>query len=373
MVNGITVVFRVDASLAIGSGHVMRCLSLADGLRAEGAKCHFICRGHAGNLKEVILGRGYDVHLIVLNEDSAIIDSTVRPPYLDWLGTTQILDAEECSELLEDLKPDWVIVDHYALDIVWEVEVKINGRRLMVIDDLADRTHISDILLDQTFGRSVESYKPLVPSGCVLFCGSEYALLRPDFKKLRPYSLKRRLRYELKNLLIFLGGVDKDNVTRKVLEALKNVALPETCSITIVMGATAPWLLDVQDLALSLPWATKVKVNVNDMAQLMSDSDFAIGAAGAASWERCCLGLPTAMVVLADNQNFAADLLEKANAVVRLPLDDKFVCELAAILDKVIKNPNYLKAMSACAKRLVVGNGCEQVVKKLLGFSGING
>lgn len=361
------VVFRADASLQIGSGHVMRCLTLADALRAEGAECHFICREHPGNLVGVIRKRGYEVHGI------AFRDADRDPSYLSWLGSSQELDAEECLNIVELIKADWLIVDHYALDETWEAKLKTNNRKLMVLDDLADRQHLSDILLDQTFGRNAVDYLPLIPEKSIVLCGSEYALLRPDFMRLRPYSLNRRLGYKLKSLLISLGGVDKDNVTRKILEALKSVVLPEACSITVVMGATAPWLLDIQNLALTLPWVTEVKVNVNDMAQLMSDSDFAIGAAGATSWERCCLGLPAAMVVLAENQKFAADLLEQANAVVRLPLDDDLASELANIFDEVIKSPDFLKTMSERAKALVIGNGCEQVVKNLVNFSAIDG
>lgn len=368
MVNHFNVVFRVDASIAMGSGHVMRCLALADGLTAKGAKCHFICREHSGNLISLILGRGYKVYSMVLDERGDTLSSVTCPPYLHWLGTTQALDAEECLGVLEILQPEWVIVDHYALDITWETQVKACGSKLMTIDDLANRQHNSDILLDQTYGRNFKDYLSLVPPGCLILCGSKYALLRPDFMRFRPYSLNRRSDFKLEKLLISMGGVDKDNVTRKILEALEKIALPKTCSITIVMGATAPWLGDILEFSATLPWAVEVKVNVDDMAQLMSDSDFAIGAAGATSWERCCLGLPAVMVVLADNQKFAADLLELANAVIRLSLEGDFVAELSEIFDKVINDSSFLRAMSGCASLLVKGDGCVQVVESIVGF-----
>ncbi|QJI16868.1 MULTISPECIES: UDP-2,4-diacetamido-2,4,6-trideoxy-beta-L-altropyranose hydrolase [unclassified Pseudomonas] len=366
------VVFRADASLQIGSGHVMRCLTLADALRAEGAECHFICREHPGNLQEVICNRGFDVHLMAFKDDDAG-QTFAHQSYLCWLGTSQELDAEECSVLLDVLRPDWLIVDHYALDVIWESRLKNNDRKLMVIDDLANRQHISDILLDQTFGRNAADYLPLVPVKCVLLCGSEYALLRPAFVNLRSYSLTRRAEYKFAKLLITLGGVDKDNVTRKVLECLKHTALPKTCHIIVVMGAAAPWLEDIQHLASTLPWHTEVKVNVNDMAQLMSDSDFAIGSAGSTSWERCCLGLPTAMVVLADNQKFAAGLLEQAKAVVSFSGGKNLFLELAHVIDEALQSPGFLKTMSEQARTVVTGAGCEQVLKTLIKLSSIDG
>ena len=133
----------------------------------------------------------------------------------------------------------------------------------------------------------------------------------PEFAALRAYSLQRRARPQLRQLLITMGGVDKDNATGEVLTALRVCPLPADCQITVVMGTTAPWLSEVEQLARDMPWPTRVLVGVNDMARLMAESDLAIGAAGATSWERCCLGLPTAMFVLAENQKYAAWLLDR--------------------------------------------------------------
>lgn len=373
MVNNLTVVFRVDASIDIGSGHVMRCLSLADSLKTEGAKCHFICRKHTGNLKEMIEIRGYAVHFIGVGVESLTAVGSGNSTYYNWLGTTQDIDAEECLELLRDLTPGWLIVDHYALDIVWEKKLKAIGCKLMVIDDLADRQHASDLLLDQTFGRNASDYLSLVPKHSVLLCGSEYALLRQEFADFRSYSLNRRADYGFETLLITLGGVDKDNVTRRVLEGLKQSELPEACRITVVMGATAPWLEDIRQLASTMPWRTEVKVGVENMAQLMSDSDFAIGAAGSTSWERCCLGLPTAMMVLADNQKFAADLLEQAKAVVCLSVSQELGFQLRRVVGDFACKPELLKAMSECASLIVDGTGSTQVSKAMMNLSAIGG
>lgn len=359
--------FRTDASLQIGTGHVMRCLTLADALAAKGADCQFICRAHEGNLIGFIRSKGYLTH--VLPVASAVGgDSTVAQPeastldlaHRHWLGATQTQDAEVCAPVLAAQCPDWLIVDHYALDARWEGGLAPYYHNLMVIDDLADRRHICDLLLDQTFGREAADYRPLVPAACHLLCGSQYALLRPEFAALRPYSLQRRTQPVLRELLLTMGGVDKDNVTTQVLQALRECPLPEDCRITVVMGATAPWLDEVRGQALEMPWPTRILVGVSDMAQLMADSDLAIGAAGATSWERCCLGLPTAMMVLADNQQHAARLLEQARAVRMLDSRTNLLDGLAQFIGEVSRSEAFFLQLRDCASRVSDGMGCER-------------
>src|SRR5690606_19557137 len=153
------------------------------------------------------------------------------------------------------------------LDAHWEHALKPHYRRLMVIDDLADRPHECDLLLDQTYSRKAEDYHAWVPASTALLCGSQYALLRPEFAALRPYSLQRRAAPQLRGLLVTMGGVDKDNATGQVLEALSSCPIPVECRITVVMGATAPWLAEVERLAREMPWSTQVEVGVKDMAQ----------------------------------------------------------------------------------------------------------
>lgn len=360
------VVFRVDASLRIGTGHVMRCLTLADALKSNGTKCYFICRELSGNLISFIRERGYTVYILPHAESdiAGFIDKQEdHLAHSAWLGTSQQSDANQCHSILSNLQPDWLIVDHYALDIRWETAISDNCRRLMVIDDLADRKHHCDLLLDQTFGRNIEDYQSLVPDGCEILCGSQYALLRPEFAALRPYSLQRRKSFpQLQHLLITMGGVDKDNVTGQVLAALHHCQLPEQCKITVVMGATAPWLTNVSQLATDMPWPTTVKVNVSNMAQLMADSDLAIGAAGATSWERCCLGLPTIMLVLAENQRGIAKALKNSGAVFIL---DCFMLKVQPFIPRQHVESATLAVMSASASGISDGSGALRVIEYL--------
>jgi UDP-2,4-diacetamido-2,4,6-trideoxy-beta-L-altropyranose hydrolase len=366
------VVFRTDASLQIGTGHVMRCLTLAEALTAKGAECQFICRAHEGNLIEVICGKGFIVHTLPIVRDARVARTAHGPmaPTTDlahhhWLAATQAQDSEACTPILAAKRPDWLIVDHYALDARWEHALAPHYRKLMVIDDLADRHHSCDLLLDQTFSRDAADYRPLVPADCRLLCGSQYALLRPEFAALRSYSLQRRARPALRELLITMGGVDKDNATGQVLQALRACPLPADCRITVVMGATAPWLEEVRTQAQEVPWLTRVRVGVSDMAQLMADSDLAIGAAGATSWERCCLGVPTIMLVLAENQLKVAQGLEQVGAAALVTSRLSAVYQLAPLLGALACNPQKLHAMSKSSAAIVDGTGSHSVTTLL--------
>lgn len=313
------IIFRVDASIQIGSGHVMRCLTLADALKNKGAKCTFICRAHSGNMLALIQAKGHSV--FALPDDKTYINPTNLHPsqeYISWLNTTIDEDAQQTIATIRSLRaevPTWLIIDHYALDKDWEKLLRPYCQKIMVVDDIAERQHDCDLLLDQTFGRDERDYQALVSEHCTILAGSYYAQLRPEFSQWREFSLKRRQQPQLKHLLITLGGVDKDNVTGQVLTALTSSQLPNECQITIIMGEHAPWLESIQEQARQLPWSTEVRSNVTNMAELMANSDMCIGAAGSTTWERCCLGLPTIMLVLAENQRKIAEELDKKDIV----------------------------------------------------------
>jgi spore coat polysaccharide biosynthesis predicted glycosyltransferase SpsG len=162
-----------------------------------------------------------------------------------------------------------------------------------------------------------------------------------------------------------MGGVDKDNATGQVLETLKSTKLPTSCRITVVMGTAAPWLAEVRQLALQMPWPTSVKAGISDMAQLMADSDLAIGAAGATSWERCCLGLPTLMLVLADNQQKVAHSLEHANAVYLIPRPQEIFDRLPRLLNRLVSSPAQRASMSLAASHIADGHGVATVIHHL--------
>ena len=353
----------------------MRCLTLADALRAKGAQCHFISRAHPGHLMKVIRQRGYEVtgldtpvqqaQAAIKNGLTTIQDWLHEPPYAAWLGSTWETDAQETAAVLASLRPEWLVVDHYALDQRWEDALATHYRQLLVVDDLADRLHRCNLLLDQNLGRQRQDYAGLVTKHCQMLIGPHYALIRPEFAALRRYSLQRRqTQPALHKLLITMGGVDQPNATGQVLQALKTCVLPQAFSITVVMGLTAPWLQNVREIAAEMPWPTEVVVNVNDMAQRMADSDLAIGAAGSTSWERCCLGLPTIMVVLAANQLPNAQAMVAANAARLIGVVSDISTQLPLAIAELIESERR-SHMSLAASAVTDGLGVEKALNAM--------
>lgn len=353
--------FRVDASIAIGSGHVMRCLTLADALRRRGAQCHFICRAHDGHLVEAIRARGFEATALPA---AGAHTGSQDPAHAAWLGGTWQDDARQTLALAQAVQPDWLVVDHYALDARWENAVRPGGVRLLVIDDLADRAHAGAVLLDQNLGRTAADYDGLVPAACAVLAGPAYALLRPEFAQRREASLAYRQTAQLRHVFINMGGVDTPNATGAVLRALREGDLPSACRLSVVMGAQAVWTEEIRQLAADLPWPTEVLVNVADMADRMAASNLAIGAAGGTAWERCCLGLPTLVVVLAANQVASAHALEQAGAALALGGVDEIHTRLPAAL-RALAPPAALARMGQAAAALVDGAGVERVLAAL--------
>lgn len=359
-------VFRVDASISIGSGHVMRCLTLALFITNElNGKCYFICREHPGNLIALIREKGFEVFELPYSSQGNNVKFHKGVPHAAWLAAHWQDDAELCAKVVADVNPDWLVIDHYALHKEWTDRVACEHTKILVIDDLADRVHRADVLLDQSLGRIATDYKQLVPPECEVLVGTQYALLRPEFLDYRDYSIQRKQTSQgVCSLLINLGGVDKDNLTCRILQAIEQSDLPNSCRITVVMGATAPWVSQVKRLARTLPYDVEVAVNVSDMAARMSQADLAIGAAGSTSWERCCLGLPTLMLVLADNQTEIASHLERAGASSTLNALD-LETSLISVLSTISADPKVLNAMSKAASALVDGKGVQRLVNSI--------
>lgn len=355
------VIFRADASLDIGTGHVMRCLTLADALRAQGGRCGFVCREHSGNLIDVIRARGHEAHALPLLSDAG--RDCGAGDYASWLGADWAADAQQTAAAVGAATVDWLVVDHYALDARWERLAGAVSRHVMVFDDLADRLHDCELLLDQNLNRRADDYAGLVPAGSDVLAGPRYALLRPDFSALREYSFTRRTQARMDRLLIGMGGIDRDNATGQVLDALMHHPLPVGSRITVVMGASAPWLPEVRAQARQMQ-AVEVLVDVRDMAQLMADSDLAIGAAGTSAWERCCLGLPTLTMVLADNQRGGALALSEAGAVSLLLGGRELAMELKAKIANLSVARNMLDMQEAC-RAVCDGMGVSRVVEAM--------
>lgn len=303
------VVFRVDASAHMGTGHLMRCLTLAEALHECGAQTRFICREHKGNLISLLQQKTMPVTVLPA---PAASDTTPSEDYAAWLSVTQAEDAGQTIEALNGEKPDWLVVDHYGLDVKWEQRLRPHVSKLMVIDDLANRHHDCDVLLDQNYSAESERrYAGLVPDVCRLLVGPRYALLRPEYA-----AYRRALRArdgQIRRVLVFFGGSDPQNMTGLVLEALSQTEL-RNLDVDIVVGANNPHRELLEKKAGERQKATIYGPRYH-LADLMVQADLAIGAGGVTTWERMCLGLPTAVISIAENQRPACEALARAKLI----------------------------------------------------------
>lgn len=358
------VVMRVDASLQIGSGHVMRCLTLADELRSRGAEVHFICREHPGNLFALIAERGYPIVRLPLAEPEQI-PSSGDVAHAAWLGAPWQQDAQETVAALPSGGVDWLIVDHYALDQRWEQYVRPHVGKIMVIDDLADRPHDCDLLLDQNLYPDLETrYDLLTPPSCRKLLGPKNALLRPEF-----IAARRTLRERdgvIRRVLVFFGGVDPTNETGKVLAALASIE-DRSFFADVVVGMANPCKNEVERFCHDHD-GFRYHCQIDTMAELMAGADLALGAAGSTTWERCYLGLPSITIVVAENQAEAAAVVEKTGVSWNLGWHSG-VNELAVHTAIVFAqtHPQLLREMSFKGRLLMgEGNACEAVSNCLL-------
>lgn len=340
---------RPDASLASGAGHLMRCLTLADAMAERGWQAHFACNTADGFDFSLIARRGH--HLNTL------------PPFSDWRE-----DAQAVAALVAELQPRWLVVDHYRLDARWERACGQASERICVIDDLADRPHDGAILFDSGLHRQREAYAGHVPDGCRLFCGPDFALLRPAFADLRPESLKRRTEAARpQRLLLSMGGVDADNVTGAVLDVIGPVLDRHTLALDVVLGRSAPHLASIEAQLATASFTAHLHVDLPDLASLMAQSDIAIGASGGTALERLCLGLPSLVLSLADNQPPAARAIAARGAGlyagdVREP---GWQDRLRAGLEGWLADAEGLRAVSAIAGALVDGQGAPRMAEVL--------
>ncbi|UCF31671.1 MAG: UDP-2,4-diacetamido-2,4,6-trideoxy-beta-L-altropyranose hydrolase [bacterium] len=364
------VAFRVDASNLIGSGHVMRCLTLAHVLLLEGHHVTFISRKHPGHLSEIV--HKAEIPVIQLEYRESESGRFQDNGYEEWLGTDWKTDALDTSQAIEEINStgspvDWLIIDHYGIDRRWEQMMRSLVDRIMVIDDLANRPHDCDLLLDQNLRYDHENiYRDLVPSHCRMLLGPRHALLRPEFKEARA-KLKKRDGI-IETVLIFFGGTDSSNETGKALEAV--IELGADLRVDIVLGYSNPHAEDLQKRYGQRP-GLRFHRHVSNMAQMMARSDLSIGACGTTTWERCYLGLPSIILVVAENQLEIARALDEAGAVINLGRCEKVDVELITrTLKSVLNNPDRLMEISVKSMALTGSNGSSVGSEVLLALRG---
>jgi UDP-2,4-diacetamido-2,4,6-trideoxy-beta-L-altropyranose hydrolase len=361
-----TAFIRADASLAIGTGHVMRCLVLADALKGRGADVHFLCRAHEGHLGDLIAGRGFAVHLLPPGSHG-YPDLPDAPPHAAWLGALPEEDAAACREVIVAAGgADLLVVDHYALDHRFETPLRAVTRRILVVDDLADRRHDCDVLVDQNFGSDdVSRYAGLVPPAARLLVGPRHALLATAYAEARGSSLARR-DGGIRRILVFLGGVDADNVTMRTLEVCARLAgLTADRQIIAVVGPSNRHRQDIEAFA-SGHGNVRILPPQPSLAALMTEADLAIGAGGVAALERAALGLPSITITVADNQIRQASALAEAGATVSLGrVSPDFEPKLEAAIALLLQNPPLVRRLSTVSAALCDGRGLARLLDEI--------
>ncbi len=343
------VAVRTDASVSIGAGHVMRCLTLGKELRAVGADVCFVCLAAPGDVIELIVGQGFRAHALGAAED--------------WRQ-----DAEHTVRALAAQGPfDWIVVDHYGLDIRWESRVRTLARRVLVIDDLADRDHDCDVLLDQNFYvDAARRYEGRVPAGCRLFLGPRHVLLREEFRE--EMHRPRERNGSVRRILVSFGATDPTDETGKVLAAMQTLSMPGL-ACDVVLGASNPWRERIEAQCASLA-NVRCHVQTSRMAKLMGAADLAIGAGGATTWERCILGLPTLTVVTSANQLQTTNELAAAGAVWYLGRAEQLTAaDYETAIRAALRNPGRLGELSARSRAILAAasnRGGHPVVAAML-------
>jgi UDP-2,4-diacetamido-2,4,6-trideoxy-beta-L-altropyranose hydrolase len=357
-------IIRADASVQIGAGHVMRCLTLADELRGRGAEAVFVCREFDGNLCGYIEEKGYIVHRLPV---SAVQEQNIESglKHAAWLGTDWQTDARQVEEIIKDFNTptDWLVVDHYALDERWEGYLRPYVKKIMVIDDLADRPHDCDLLLDQNFYQNLENrYDGLVPFGCKKLLGPKYALLRPEFREARKNLRKRD--GHVRRIMIFFGGSDPSNETAKALEAIRMLNRPDI-AVDVVVGSANPHKDKINELCAAMS-NIAYHCQVENMAKLMADADLFIGGGGSTTWERCCLGLPGLIISTAINQNAIAVGCDQAGIGIHINKSkDISPHQIQIEIEKMFFNQTALLNVGKKAANIVDGNGADYVASSL--------
>lgn len=332
-----SILFRADGDAGIGSGHLRRCLALADRLRQWGHECVFACRVPAQNFNWLVRHAGFDLVEMTGPFDSA-------------------RDADDMIAAVAARRPfDTLVVDHYRLDATWERKARQIARRIAVIDDLADRQHDCDLLLDAAPGDATR-YDAVVPADCRKLLGPHYALLRPEFALRRADALPRS--GAVNRILISFGGIDADDLAGSTIAAIRTT-LPDV-AIDVVLTSLSPHRDRLQRRA-DVDAKLSLHVDATHMAELMVAADLAIGAGGSTSWERACLGLPSIVAVVAENQRATARALEDYGCAVALSAGPGFEAEMQHLVAWLSVRPALLRLMSSAGAAMVDGRGVARV------------
>lgn len=348
------VAFRVDASTRMGLGHLKRCASLSEALRAAGFTTQLVTRD-LGSRLQADIGSKFDT-ICILPAPGAEFAPDPNIPHSQWAGLDQTTDAEQFLGALETA-PDWIVLDHYAFDRQWlEVVRASTDARQLVIDDLGDRPLPTDILVDHNMAADYfEKHRLSQPRPRVLG-GPRYALIAHAYAQAQRHLVSDTVR----SIGIFMGGVDSPNATERALVACGEAGFEG--AIEIVTTTANPNLRRLQEIA-STDDRIDLSLDLADLTGFFASHDIQIGAGGGASWERCCIGAPSIVVQTADNQAIPLAGLREAGAALTSVSPDSTA--IAQELRKLLADPRLRQTLSQHALALVDGRGSERVAVRL--------
>ena len=334
------VAVRADASSRIGTGHVARCLALADALAQRGAEVHFLMRPAAGGMEDAVRSSGHRV--LHLAQDDELAASAAL---LGNIG-----------------RVDWLVVDHYALDASWEAALHPAVGQLLAIDDLG-REHACDLLLDANLRDPHDHpYLGCLPAACTALLGPEFALLRREFA---PLAAATAPRSTLRRILVSFGGADPGGATELAVAALASLE-PGRHASDVICGAGNPRYAAIARLCAAIEGCRCLR-HSDDLAAMMAAADLGLGGAGVSALERLALRLPALIVTLADNQNANAREIDRRGAARWLgALGDVGAADIAAAIAALAAAPAALAAMSQRAGGIVDGCGAQRVAQRML-------
>jgi UDP-2,4-diacetamido-2,4,6-trideoxy-beta-L-altropyranose hydrolase len=352
------IALRTDASQRIGTGHLRRCLSLAQALRDEGAQVRFVCRDH-DEMSRIAAEDGDAVAWLPAARGYEPLPGD--PAHADWAGCGWRDDADETIAALRDLRPDWVLVDHYAFDARWHERVaSALACRIAVIDDLADRPLACALAIDQNLHPDhAEKYAACLQAPARILGGPRYALLAPRYRTAARYRFRRCA----ESIGIFMGGGDPADFTSRVLLACREVA-GFTGTIEFVSSSRNPNFERHRKLAQRWP-QTRVLYDEPDLTGFFARHDLQIGSGGIAAWERCVLGAPTLALQIASNQLAVLPELANAGAIEWLDRDDAGEFDIGVAVNALIGSPRRRLALVRATRGLVDGMGCARVAAVL--------
>ncbi|MDX2212946.1 MAG: UDP-2,4-diacetamido-2,4,6-trideoxy-beta-L-altropyranose hydrolase [Oculatellaceae cyanobacterium bins.114] len=338
------ILIRADASVAIGTGHIMRCLALAQGLQSAGHYPIVVAAQITPNLVSRL--QTLDIQLINIPHELGSLD-----------------DAQATIALARLQQTSWMIVDGYHFGAEYQRWIKSAGLNLLFFDDYQHATHYyADLVLNQNVYAHPELYANREPDTQLLL-GTRYALLRPEF--LQWQGWQRSPNPAANKILITMGGADPDNVTLKILQAIQHINCK--LEVIVVIGGSNPHRESLQQVIQSSRHSVHLKQNVTNMPELMAWADVAIAAGGTTSWELAFMGLPTLMLILAENQRAIAEKLGELGVVVNLRWHQDVTTEaIATTLTELLSNPAKCRDMTQRSQSLVDGKGVERVLECLV-------